>query len=160
LDPAGRRLYEVVTCALAPGRIRTTGDFEIVVPHGPEVLETAGTVIVPASDQDYDPPADGAQPEAVHAAFARVGPDTRIASICTWAFVLAGLVLLDGRRATTVWNAAARFRRLYPSVDLDPDVLFVDEGRVLPSAGEAAGVDLCMHLIRADHGAAVANEVA
>jgi len=160
LDPEGQRLYDVVTCALAPGRIRTSGDFEIVVPHGPQELETAGTVIVPASDQDYDPPADGSQPEAMHAAFARVRPDTRIASICTGAFVLAGLGLLRARRATTHWNAAARFRRLYPTVDLDPNVLFVDEGRVLTSAGEAAGVDLCLHLIRADHGAAVANEVA
>jgi transcriptional regulator GlxA family with amidase domain len=160
LGPGGEQLYDVVTCALRPGTVRTSGDFEVVVPHGPDALGAADTVIVPASDQDYDPPADGSLPQELHAAFARVPQTTRVASICTGAFVLAGLGLLQDRRATTHWNSAARFRRLYPTVELDPHVLFVDEGRVLTSAGEASGIDLCLHLIRTDHGAGVANEVA
>src|SRR5207253_2898164 len=79
---------------------------------------------------------------------------------CTGAFVLAGGGLLDDRRATTHWNQVETFRALYPRVRLDPAVLYVDEGRVLTSAGEAAGIDLCLHMIRRDHGAAVANAVA
>ena len=160
LAPDGEQLYEVVTCALHPGTVRTTGDFTIVVQHGPDALASADTIVVPASDQDYDPPADGSVPDELHSAFARVPSTTRVASICTGAFVLAGLGLLQGRRATTHWNSAARFRRLYPAVELDPDVLFVDEGPVLTSAGEASGIDLCLHLIRSDHGAGVANDVA
>lgn len=159
-DPDGEPLYDVVTCALATGTVRTTGDFAVVVQRGPEALASADTVIVPASDQDYDPPADGSVPEALRTAFAEVPATARIASICTGAFVLAGLGLLRGRRATTHWNSAERFRRLYPAVDLDPNVLFVDEGSVLTSAGEAAGIDLCLHLIRRDHGAGVANDAA
>jgi transcriptional regulator GlxA family with amidase domain len=84
----------------------------------------------------------------------------RIASICTGAFVLAEAGLLDGRRATTHWRAAGELARRYPAVDVDPDVLFVDEGPVLTSAGAAAGLDLCLHMIRGDHGAAVAADAA
>ncbi|MGW4298023.1 GlxA family transcriptional regulator, partial [Micromonospora chersina] len=84
----------------------------------------------------------------------------RIMSICTGAFVLAAAGLLDRRRATTHWAYADRFRRFHPHVDLDPDVLFVDGGDVLTSAGVAAGIDLCLHVIRTDHGSAVANRSA
>ncbi|MFF1256471.1 helix-turn-helix domain-containing protein [Streptomyces sp. NPDC058321] len=84
----------------------------------------------------------------------------RIASICTGSFVLAAAGLLDGRRATTHWMSADLFARTFPSVTVDPGVLYVDEGRILTSAGEAAGIDLCLHMIRRDHGAAVAAEVA
>ncbi|MFP5020105.1 GlxA family transcriptional regulator [Pseudonocardia phyllosphaerae] len=154
----GTPLYDVVTCAVAPGSVRTTGDFTITVEHGLEAFATAGTVVVPAAKEDYGP--GGPVPAELREAFTRLDPATRIASICTGAFVLAELGLLDGRRATTHWNSADRFRRRFPAVTLDPNVLFVDEGRVLTSAGEAAGIDLCLHLIRTDHGAAVANEVA
>jgi transcriptional regulator GlxA family with amidase domain len=81
-------------------------------------------------------------------------------SICTGAFALAALGVFDGRRATTHWAYADDFRRLYPQVDLDVDVLFTDDGDVLSSAGVAAGVDVCLHLIRRDHGVAVANRAA
>jgi transcriptional regulator GlxA family with amidase domain len=84
----------------------------------------------------------------------------RIASICTGAFVLAEAGLLEGRRATTYWAKSDVFRRRYPAVRLEPDVLFVEDGPVLTSAGLAAGIDLCLHMIRSDHGAAAANEVA
>lgn len=154
----GVPLYEVVTCGVATGEVRTTSDFAVSVPHGPEALAEADTVLVPASDEDYV--SDGRLSAPLSAALAQVPAHARIASICTGAFVLAGAGLLDGRRATTHWNSAERFRRLYPAVDLDPDVLYVDEGDVLTSAGEASGIDLCMHMIRKDFGAAVANDVA
>ncbi|MGB2710263.1 MAG: helix-turn-helix domain-containing protein, partial [Conexibacter sp.] len=95
--------------------------------------------------------------EALCAAYAR---GARIASICTGAFALAEAGLLDGRRATTHWRAAKLLAERYPQVDVDPDVLYVDEGRILTSAGIAAGIDLCLHLVRRDHGADAANAVA
>lgn len=156
----GQRLYEVVTCALAAGQVRTTADFAITVAHGPQALAAADTVIVPASDEDYAQRGDGRPAPPLAEALTHVRSGTRIASVCTGAFVLAGAGLLDGRSATTHWNQAERFRALYPDVELDPGVLYVDEGDVLTSAGEAAGIDLCLHMIRRDHGSAVANEVA
>ncbi|MDT0303465.1 GlxA family transcriptional regulator [Streptomonospora wellingtoniae] len=158
--PGGERLYEVVTCAVTAGGVRTTADFALSVAHGPEALAEADTVIVPASDEDYGPGADARLPAPLAAALARIPAHARIASICTGAFVLAGAGLLDGRKATTHWNSAARFRRLYPTVDMDPNVFYVDEGTVLTAAGEASGIDLCLHMIRKDHGIAVANDVA
>lgn len=156
----GEPLYEVVTCTLVPGEIRTDADFSICVSGGPETLAGADTVIVPASHQDDGAQAAGHLGAGLADAFSRIRPGTRIASICTGAFVLAAAGLLDGRRATTHWKSCARFRALFPAVDLDPDVLYVDAGDVLTSAGEAAGIDLCLHMIRSDHGSAVANEVA
>jgi transcriptional regulator GlxA family with amidase domain len=152
----GEPLYDVVTCALVPGDVRTDADFVVRVAHGPEALNDADTVIVPASQLDKTHQHDA----RLAAAFARIRPGTRIASICTGAFVLAAAGLLDGRRATTHWQSAARFRALYPDVDLDPDVLYTDTGDVLTSAGEASGIDLCLHMIRCDHGVAVANDLA
>jgi transcriptional regulator GlxA family with amidase domain len=159
-SPVGTPLYEVVTCALAPGPVRTDADFTIEVAHGPEALMEADTVIVPASHEDDEIHTEGRLSPALADAFARIRPGTRIASICTGAFVLAAAGLLADRRATTHWKSADHFRRLYPDVDLDPNVLYTDEGDVLTSAGEAAGIDLCLHMIRRDHGAVVANEVA
>ncbi|WP_067819115.1 GlxA family transcriptional regulator [Actinomadura kijaniata] len=153
----GEPLYEVVTCTPEPGDVRTDADFAVRVPRGPGTLAAARTVVVPAAHgADETDRLD----EPLRAALARVRPGTRIASICTGAFVLAAAGLLDGRRATTHWKSAERFRRLFPRVGLDPDVLYTDEGDVLTSAGEAAGIDLCLHMIRTDHGAAVANDVA
>jgi transcriptional regulator GlxA family with amidase domain len=159
-DAQGRLLYDVVTCTPAAGEVRTDADFSVRVAHGPEALAEADTVIVPASHEDDESATDGRLGPALSEAFARIRPGTRIASVCTGAFVLAAAGLLAGRRATTHWRSAEHFRRLYPTVLLDPDVLYVDEGDVLTSAGEAAGIDLCLHMIRRDHGAAVANDVA
>lgn len=161
----GERLYDVRTCAAAPGPVRTDVDFTIDVPHGPDVLALADTVVVPAShalDDVDDTDAAEVAPHGDHVTdlLATVRPDARVASICTGAFALARAGLLDGRRATTHWLSADRFRRAFPSVELHPDVLFTEDGRVFTSAGEAAGIDLCLHLIRSDHGAAVANDVA
>ncbi|WP_306322324.1 MULTISPECIES: GlxA family transcriptional regulator [unclassified Streptomyces] len=160
-DPAtGERLYEVRTCAPRPGRIRTDADFPIYAEHGLEAVETARTVLVPAShelDEELQPGALEGELKSVLAASATRG---RVASICTGSFVLAAAGLLDGRRATTHWMSSDRFAHTFPSVTVDADVLYVDEGRVLTSAGEAAGIDLCLHMIREDFGSAVAAEVA
>jgi transcriptional regulator GlxA family with amidase domain len=153
----GAPLYQVLTCAVTPGPVRTDADFTVRVERGPDALATAGTVVVPASHETDE--TDVLDP-ALADALTRIRRSSRVASICTGAFVLAAAGLLDGRRATTHWKSADRFRRLFPAVDLDPGVLYADEGRVLTSAGEASGIDLCLHMIRCDHGAAVANRVA
>jgi transcriptional regulator GlxA family with amidase domain len=147
--------YEVVTCTADGRPVRTNADFSITVEHGPEALRTADTVIVPPFHiSDRETPATVAQ------ALAFVSPGARIVSTCTGAFVLAAAGLLDGRRATTHWALTDVFREWYPQVALDPDVLFVDEGDVLTSAGAASGIDVCLHLVRKDHGSEVANHVA
>ncbi|QHC26445.1 GlxA family transcriptional regulator [Streptomyces sp. GS7] len=158
---AGEPLYELVTCTPEPGELPTDTDFTVNVAHGPEALDDADTVVVPASGEDYDgEQREGRLSPGMAAALARIRPGTRIASVCTGAFVLAAAGLLDGRRATTHWRSADDFRRMFPAVELDPDVLYTDEGDVLTAAGVASGVDLCLHMVRCDHGAAVANDVA
>ena len=160
-DERQRRLYEVVTCAPVPGLVRTDADFPVRVAHGPEALAEADTVVVPGSHEEGAPETEGRLTPELEAALAHVRrPGTRIASICTGSFVLAAAGLLDGMRATTHWKSASAFRTLFPAVTVDPDVLYTDGGVVLTSAGEAAGIDLCLHIIRGDHGAAVANDVA
>ncbi|HEX4221528.1 MAG TPA: helix-turn-helix domain-containing protein [Pseudonocardiaceae bacterium] len=156
---AGGR-YEVITCALKPGPVRVDADFTIVVEHGPKALASADTVLVPAAHDPDDELLTTPLTGPLAAALRLIRPGTRIASVCTGAFVLAAAGLLDGRPATTHWKSADVFRRAFPQVRLDPDVLYTDDGDVLTSAGEAAGIDLCLHLIRRDHGAAVAAEVA
>lgn len=155
----GARLYELTTCALTPGLIRTDADFPVHAEHGPEAVAAADTVIVPASHEEDESLRPGELSPALAGALESAS-GARIASICTGAFVLAAAGLLDGRRATTHWLSADLFARTFPAVTVDPDVLYVDEGQVLTSAGEAAGIDLCLHMIRRDHGAAVAAEVA
>ncbi|MFF8392175.1 GlxA family transcriptional regulator [Streptomyces sp. NPDC016172] len=149
--------YEVLTCSVDGGPVRTNADFGVTVEHGPEALATAGTVVIApvAPSHLTDEVSDD-----VLAALALIRPGTRIVSICTGAFVLAAAGLLDGRRATTHWQVADHFRRMFPRVDLDPDVLFVDDHPFLTSAGAASGVDVCLHLVRKDHGSHLANSVA
>ncbi|AOR30327.1 AraC family transcriptional regulator [Streptomyces fodineus] len=149
--------YEVLTCTVDGRPVRTNADFTIGVEHGPELLETADTVVITSMPPAYIP---AELPDTVAAALARIRPDARIVSICTAAFVLAEAGLLDGRRATTHWQVADVFRRRFPKVDLDPDVLFVADGRMLTSAGAASGVDICLHIVRTDHGSELANSVA
>ncbi|MFJ9841423.1 GlxA family transcriptional regulator [Kitasatospora sp. NPDC101155] len=157
-DRDRNRLYEVVTCTPDGRPVRTSEDFSIAVEHDASVIATADTLIVPAIDD----PVGGSDPlpEPVAAALARLRPGTRVVSICTASFVLAAAGLLDGRPATTHWFHAERFRELYPRTPLDPDVLYVDDDDVLTSAGAAAGMDLCLHLIRRDHGSEIVNRVA
>jgi transcriptional regulator GlxA family with amidase domain len=151
-------LYEWTVCTPDPGPVPTEAGlgFDVLVPHGLEALATADTIIVPGIGDDGWPPA----PDALEALRAAARRGTRVASICTGAFVLAAAGLLDGRRATTHWREAALLAREFPAVEVDPDVLFVDEGDVLTSAGVAAGIDLCLHIVRKDQGAEVANAIA
>ncbi|WP_425587572.1 GlxA family transcriptional regulator [Streptomyces shaanxiensis] len=149
--------YEVLTCSVDGRPVRSNADFTIGVQHGPEILATADTVVVASVAVPYIPTE---LPSEVADALARIRPDARIVSICTAAFVLAAASLLDGRKATTHWQVTDLFRRRYPHVDLDPDVLFVHDGRILTSAGAASGVDVCLHIVRTDHGGELANTVA
>lgn len=151
-----RARYEFVVCGGRRGPVRTTTGFAILATHGLGALRRADTIVVPGIwDTSRDVPA--AALAALRAADRR---GARLISICTGAFVLAAAGVLDGRRATTHWRDAAALRSRYPQVDVDPDVLYVDEGRVLTSAGVAAGIDLCLHVVALDHGAAAAAAVA
>ncbi|MER6139055.1 helix-turn-helix domain-containing protein [Streptomyces sparsogenes] len=156
----GRRLYEVFSCTLRPGQVPTDADFPIVVEQGPEALAGADTIVVPASYELGPVHTEGRLTPELAAALAHARPGVRWISICTGGYVLAAAGLLDGRPATTHWRSVAHFRELFPSIAVDPDVLFVDDGDVLTSAGVASGIDLCLHVVRRDHGATVANEVA
>ncbi|MDF1504552.1 helix-turn-helix domain-containing protein [Roseisolibacter sp. H3M3-2] len=155
-DDLGARRYAAVVCGARRGRVPTSGGFDLGVAHGLEALADADTIVIPGVD-DTALPIAKAVTRALAEAHAR---GARLVSICTGAFVLAEAGLLDGRAATTHWLDAPEFRARYPRVALDPDVLYVDEGRVLTSAGIASGIDLCLHVVRRDHGAAVANAVA
>ncbi|SER00656.1 Transcriptional regulator GlxA family, contains an amidase domain and an AraC-type DNA-binding HTH domain [Streptomyces sp. yr375] len=160
-DAEGRHLYEVVTCSVRPpGPVETDADFAIMVEHGPETLATADTVVVPASYELGPVFEEGVLTDDLAAALAHLRPGTRLASICTGVYVLAAAGFLDGRPATTHWADADRLQRLFPKIDVDRDALFIDDGDVLTSAGVAAGIDLCLHMVRRDHGTAVANDVA
>ncbi|MGV9312865.1 GlxA family transcriptional regulator [Streptomyces sp. NPDC003691] len=160
LAPSGAELYEVVTCTPVPGQVPVNADFTMYVERGPEELERADTVIVPAAYHPAEVYESGRLPDDLVEVFARIRPGARIASICTGSFFLAAAGLLDGRPATTHWWWTDHFQRLFPSVRVDRDVLYVDDGDVLTSAGVAAGIDLCLHMVRRDHGAAVANDTA
>lgn len=145
--------YDVVLCGPGPVRV---GPFVVEPDHGLDRLVDADTVIVPAwADLDEPPP-----PELVEAVRAAHRAGARVASLCTGAFVLGAAGLLDGRRATTHWAHTAELSARHPLAVVDPDVLYTDNGSVLTSAGKAAAVDLCLHLIHLDHGAAIANSVA
>jgi transcriptional regulator GlxA family with amidase domain len=153
LPPAGAG-YRVLVCATDP--VVTAGPLRIATDHGVDVLATADTIVIPGCDN-----AATKTPQALLAALrSAYAAGTRIASICTGAFTLAAAGLLDGKRATTHWLAADVFRATYPAVDLDPDVLYVDEGQVLTSAGASSGLDLCLHMVARDYGAAVAADAA
>ncbi|GAY12830.1 transcriptional regulator, AraC family [Pseudonocardia sp. N23] len=159
VDDDGTPLYEVRVATLDGGPIMSSAGFEVLPRFDVSILEGADTVVIPGH---YSGPAMRGEPidDTLRSALAAAHRRSRIVSICTGAFVLGAAGVLDGRPATTHWLHAARFRRLYPQVDLDPDVLFVDDGDVLTSAGNAAGIDLLLHVIRRDHGADVANRVA
>jgi transcriptional regulator GlxA family with amidase domain len=145
--------YDVRVCGTRAVRV---GRFLLEPDCGLDALAHADTVIVPAlADVDEDPPADLV--EAVRAAHAS---GARVASLCTGVFVLAAAGLLDGLRATTHWAHTEELAARFPRVTVDPDVLYVDNGSVLTSAGKAAAMDLCLHMVRTDHGSAVANAVA
>ena len=159
-DDAGRSLYEVLVCTADGRPVESDAGFAIAVAHGPRALADADTVVIPPIHDLSELHIGGGLQEPLAAALALIRPGARMVSICTGSYVLAAAGLLDGRPATTHWQRAAEFRRAFPKVRVDQDVLFVDDGDVLTSAGIAAGIDLCLHLVRRDHGAAVANRVA
>ncbi|MGC2998066.1 helix-turn-helix domain-containing protein [Streptomyces sp. G35A] len=153
--PAGVTVpwYDLVVCG--PGGVRA-GRFGLEPDHGLDRLPHADTVIVPGwADVDVDPPTD-----LVDAVRAAHEAGARVVSLCTGAFVLAAAGLLDGRCATTHWAHTEALAARHPRVTVDPDVLYVDNGSVLTSAGKAAAMDLCLHLVRLDHGSSIANAVA
>ncbi|MFI6758995.1 GlxA family transcriptional regulator [Micromonospora sp. NPDC050417] len=159
-DSDGHQFYRVDACTPGGLPVRSTAGFQMVPDHGLELLEQADTIIVPGVHAGPALDEGVLEPEvhrALNTAYAR---GVRIMSICTGAFVLAAAGLLDGRPATTHWAYAEQFRRRHPDVRLSPEVLFVDDGNLLTSAGVAAGIDLCLHVIRTDHGSAVANRSA
>ncbi len=145
--------YRVRVCG--PKRTVDAGCFEIKIPHGLELLSEVDTIVLPGHDPDMvvpKPLIDGLRQAAARGA--------RIASICTGAFVFAATGLLDGLRVTTHWLGAEELAARFPALEVDPDVLYVDNGQFLTSAGAAAGLDLCLHMIRRDHGSAVAADAA
>jgi transcriptional regulator GlxA family with amidase domain len=150
----GRPGYETVICAPDPGPVATTGGLDLDVPYGLDAVDGADTVVVAGTGDRYEP-----DPRILDALRRAATAGRRVAAICTGAFALAAAGLLDGRAATTYWQYTRELAERYPAIDLRQDVLFVDEGDVATSSGYAAGIDLCLHLIRSDYGAAVANEV-
>ncbi|HEY0573253.1 MAG TPA: helix-turn-helix domain-containing protein [Pseudonocardia sp.] len=152
--PDGRAAYRLRIC----GATATVdaGAFTLQPPWGLSALAEADTILLPGC-------ADPAAPipeEVLDALRLAAANGTRIASICSGAFILAATGLLDGHRATTHWLGTALLAARYPRIQVDPDVLYVDNGQFLTSAGAAAGLDLCLHLIRRDHGSAVAADAA
>jgi transcriptional regulator GlxA family with amidase domain len=149
-------LYAFEACGLRAGKVPTTTGFSLHVERGLEALAEADTVLVPGFAPVSAPPPSRVL-EALRAAHAR---GARIGSICTGAFALAHTGLLDGRRATTHWAYAERLAEWHPAVEVDARVLYIDEDDVVTSAGVAAGIDLCLHLVRRDHGVEAANAIA
>lgn len=148
--------YDFAVVAVEPGPIRAAGGITVQAPCQPELLALADTIVIPGwRDADEAPPP--ALVEAIRAAHAR---GARLCSICSGVFVLAAAGVLDGKRATTHWRYTDRLARRHPNIIVQPDDLYVDEGRVITSAGSAAGIDMLLHLVRRDHGARIGNLVA
>jgi AraC family transcriptional regulator, transcriptional activator FtrA len=148
--------YEFSVCAAERGPLRAAGGIEVRVAHGLKALEQADTIVIPGWRAPDEPP-PAALLTRLRAAFAR---GARLCSICSGVFVLAAAGLLDGRRATTHWRYVEGLRARYPQIRVEANALYVDEGRLLTSAGSAAGLDMLLHLVRRDHGAKIANQVA
>jgi AraC family transcriptional activator FtrA len=148
--------YEFEVCAETPGRVATTAGVGLAVERGLSALDAADTIVIPGW-RAPDAAVSDAVLSALRGAHAR---GCRIATICGGVFALAATGLLDGRRAATHWAAAARLQTAFPRIEVDPDALYVDHGDVATSAGAGAGIDLCLHLVRADHGAAYGDRIA
>jgi AraC family transcriptional activator FtrA len=148
--------YSHAVCAAEPGPLRAMGGLTVHAPYGLEALERADTIVVPGwRDAAEAPPAPLLV--ALQAARRR---GARICAICSGAFVLAHAGLLDGRRATTHWRHFERLAAQFPQVAIEPGALYVDDDRVVTSAGSAAGLDMLLHLVRTDYGTGIANRVA
>jgi AraC family transcriptional regulator, transcriptional activator FtrA len=147
--------YRAAVCTLTPGPVRVDVGYEVWSAGGARTISAADMIVVlPGLTADQAPAALAPVLRRAHAR------GSRIVSLCTGAFALAEAGLLDGRRATTHWTECAELARRYPRVQVDPGVLFVDEGTVLTSAGSAAGIDLCLHVVRQDYGTDIATQLA
>ena len=151
-----RPLYRFRMAQAEPGVLRSRGGVSIQTQGGLRLLNGASLIIVPGWRDHREAPGT----EMLRALRRAHERGSRLLSICTGAFVLAAAGVLDGRSATTHWRYAQAFRERFPKVNLRPEVLYVDEGSVITSAGSAAGIDACLHVVRRDHGSAVANTVA
>jgi AraC family transcriptional regulator, transcriptional activator FtrA len=152
----GEPLYEFTTCSSSGAPLDSASGFAVVPEHDLSALERADTVLVPAYERVFDPPDE----RALEALLRAHGRGARVISVCTGAFALAHAGLLDGRRATTHWAFADELAARFPEVEVDASVLYVDEGQVMTSAGVSAGLDLALHVIRSDFGAAAGAAVA
>jgi AraC family transcriptional activator FtrA len=147
--------FDFYVCSPRPGPIRTSTGFQILAPHRLDPVETADLVVVPPCGDDYDPP-----PEVAGALQRAIARGAHVSSLCTGAFTLARAGLLEGRKATTHWFHEDEFAAAFPDVELQCGVLYVEDGQVSTSAGTAAGIDLCLHLVRKAYGPAAANGIA
>jgi AraC family transcriptional activator FtrA len=148
--------YRFSVCSFDTGPLVATGGVSVVPAAGLRALRDAGTIVIPGwRDADETPPEPVLR--ALRSAHAR---GARLVTICSGVFVLAAAGLLDGKRATTHWRYVDRLRARFPKIQVEPDALYVDEGTILTSAGSAAGIDLCLHVVRRDYGAQIANQVA
>lgn len=147
--------YRSSVCGVRPGPVTVDAGFEMQAAHGADRIANADTVIVLPTVS-----ANGAPAEISDALREAHAQGSRIVSLCTGAFAVAAAGLLDGRRATTHWTECDELARQYPKVTVDPGVLFVDEGEILTSAGSAAGIDLCLHVVRQDYGTEIATQLA
>lgn len=148
--------YNFAICSLERGPLRATGGIQVEASRGIRSMQHAGTIVIPGWRRLDEPPPVPLI-NALRSAHAR---GARLVSICSGVFLLAATGLLDGKRATTHWRYAEKLSSNFPRVHVDPGVLYVDEGSVLTSAGSAAGIDLCLHIVRKDYGAEIANSVA
>lgn len=152
----GLPAFDFRVCAAEPGRLTTTAGFDLLTRHGLEALDDATTIIVPSWRDAAERP-----PQALLDALIRAhGRGAQLVGLCLGAYVLAETGLLDGRNATTHWAYADDFAQRYPRVRLDADILYVEDGNLITSAGTAAGIDCCLHMIRRGHGARLANSIA
>ncbi|WZV96406.1 transcriptional regulator FtrA [Kosakonia sp. BYX6] len=152
----GDNWYDFTVAAVDAGELRATGGIRVIVDGGPELLSEANTIVVPGW-RGAEKPVPPALCAALHEAWQR---GCRIISICSGVFVLAAAGLLNGRKATTHWRYTELLRENYPAIVVLDDALYYDEGNVMTSAGSAAGIDLCLHVVRKDFGIEIANSVA
>jgi AraC family transcriptional activator FtrA len=152
----GAAWYRFHACGIEPGPLMAAGGLSVTADGGLKDLADADLIVVPGWRR-IDAPVPEGLVDALRAAHAR---GARVMSLCSGVAVLAAAGLLDGRRATTHWRYAASIAARYPGITVDADVLYMDEGRILTAAGSAAGIDLCLHVVRGDFGTEAANSVA
>jgi AraC family transcriptional activator FtrA len=148
--------YSYAVCGIEPGPLRAAGGLALQAPHALDALEAADTIVIPGWRDPAEPP----PPQLIAALRRAHARGARLCSICSGAFVLAHAGLLDGRKATTHWRYFDRLAAAFPTIAIEADALYVEDGNIVTSAGSAAGLDMLLHLVRSDFGADIANRVA